>query len=98
GCDPRAEIQGRTLLLVDLSNAEVVSEVGPAAMCAAVSGDGGQPVDRCLQERNGRKNDAMKAGECRLQDSIDQRHVVKVRQPADGNAFRAQFETVPKKF
>src|SRR5262245_11885488 len=91
---PTAQVQRRALIRADLPNAKVICEVRCAAMCAAVFRNSGEPSNRGLKKRCRRKQHTGITGEDRLQDAVNESHVVEIREPGDGHTLRTQLETI----
>ena len=81
GVAPATEIQGCALLGPDPANAQVVGEVRGAAASRPVSGNRSQPPERSLQESGRRHQIGRTPAVDRLQDAVDQPHVVDDREP-----------------
>ena len=84
---PTAQIQPVTLIWRNLCGTQLVSKIGPSRVRYPVPRDCIQPAERLLQKSRWRHEIAGNSRIERLDNSVNQSHVMEMRKPAQRNTF-----------
>src|SRR5436853_1858615 len=90
---PTAQVEQRALLSIDLAYTQFISEIRAAAMRHSIARNCVEPSKRVLEKSRRRHQVTRKSHIERLNDAVNQPHIVKVRQPCQAYAFWCVLES-----